>query len=239
MSNRVKITARVHHDTEKLGRKLARQYFGSEKKLGLVLDEAVNLFYASKTRPAEVESLLSSTEEYIIRNFNEQVKRATERVTDMVARSVYEINLISLMVDRIGYRALPDWREQLSLLRKEAHQKTKRKIGSDEYSPEIAGLIEENERLEKEIKELQNKLEKAKEYIYQQQEKKESGQREADRRRLEEQYEEIKRLRREQDQITAWTRGLMTYLKENYSRVKSNEKLIEEYIQTNPKPEGL
>lgn len=237
MSNRVKITARVHHDTEKLGRKLARQYFGSEKKLGLVIDEAINLFHASKTRPAEVESLLSSTEEYIIRNFNEQVKRATERVTDMVARSVYEINLISLMVDRIGFRALPDWKEQLALLRKEAHQKTKRKIGSDEYSPELAGLIEENERLEQEVKELQKRLSEAVENSQRVEQGKE--QREEYQRRLNKQHEEIRRLRQERDKLAAWTRGLITHMKENYSRVKPNEKLIEEYIQTNPKPEGL
>jgi len=235
-SNRVKIHVRVHPETERIGRQLAKKYFSDEKKLGYVIDEAINLFHASKTRPEEVESLLSSTEEYIIRNFNQQVKRATERVTDMVARSVYEINLISLMVDRIGFRALPDWKEQLALLRKEAHQKTKRKVG-DEYSPEIAGLIEENERLEKEVKELQRKLSQVVQNI--QQQEKENGRREADRRRLEEQHEEIKRLRRERDQIAAWTRGLMYHLIEHYSRVKSNEKLVEEYIQTNPKPEGL
>jgi hypothetical protein len=140
-SNRVKISVRIHPETEALARKLANQYFGSEKRIGYVLDEAVNLFHASKVRPAEVESLLSSTEEYLIRNFNNQVRKATERVTDMVAKSVYEINLISLMVDKIGHRALPDWKEQLHHLRKEAHQKTKRKVGSDEYSPEIVGLI--------------------------------------------------------------------------------------------------
>lgn len=235
-SNRVKIHVRVHPETERIGRQLAKKYFSDEKKLGYVIDEAINLFHASKTRPEEVESLLSSTEEYIIRNFNQQVKRATERVTDMVARSVYEINLISLMVDRIGFRALPDWKEQLALLRKEAHQKTKRKVG-DEYSPEIAGLIEENERLEKEVKELQEKLNQAREYFHQQQQEKER--READRRRLDEQYEEIKRLRREWDHLAVWTRGLITHVKENYSRVKPNERLIEEYIQNNPKPEGL
>lgn len=244
MSNRVKISVRVHPETEQLGRKLARKYFQDERKFGLVIDEAINLFHASKTRPAEVESLLSSTEEYIIHNFNLQVSKAMERMGNLMAKGVYEMTLSRLMADKIGYRLHGNWHNEIEpQLRKEAAQSMKQKL-EKEVAPGAADLAEQNTQLEAELEKVREEnqkltetIEKAKAYIQQAQEtqtqqKQLQEQIDNQKRKIHDQKEELERLQ-------TWTRGLITHMETGYSRMKGNDKLIQEYRQKNPTPKGV
>lgn len=251
-NRRVVRTVRIDPVTLELGQKLAKQMYGSEKRLGYVMDDAIRLLHAHQTDPKQAEAYLSNVENQVVRSLEKRLeaigKRAIEvidshldyankRNGNLLARMTRESIYSSLALEEICVRAIPNFKKEIEpKIEKEAAQRMKRKL-EYEGDQEGATYFEENERLKREVEELRGKLEQAKEYFRKQQQEREKW--EADRRRLDERFEEVNRLKQERNHLAAWTRGLMTYLKENYSRVKSNEKLIEEYIQKNPKPEGV
>lgn len=248
---RVKLTTRVDPDMLQLGRKLAKQMYGSEKRIGYVIDDSIRLLHLHQTEPKQAEAYLSNIENLVIRNLEKRIEavgrhavesmekhleRANKRIGNLYAREVYDSIKTYLMVEELCYRAMSDFKEVKPKIEKEAAQRMKRKL-QFEGEQEGATYAEENAQLREEVEKLRRKLEQVKEYLNKQKQEEERW--EADRRRLDKQYEEAKRVKQERDQIAAWTRGLVTYMKENYSRVKTNEKLIEEYIRDNPKPKGV
>src|SRR5690606_16773757 len=139
-----------------------------------------------------------------------------KRNGNLLARMTRESIYTSLAMEELCVRAIPNFKEEVEpKIEKEATQRMKRKL---EYEKDWEGATyaEENQQLKKKVEELQSKLNQMEKYIRQQYEEKEKW--EADRQRLDKQYEEMKQLKQERDQIAAWTRGLITYMKENYSR---------------------
>lgn len=250
--SRVKLTTRIDPDTMQIGRDLAKDMYGSEKRIGYVVDDAIRLLHTHQTDPKKAEVYLSNIENLVIRNLEKRLeaigKRAIQvidshldygnkRNGNLLARMTRESIYTSLAMEELCVRAIPNFKEEIEpKIEKEATQRMKRKLAYEE-DQEGASYAEENERLRKEVEELRGKLEQTKEYLRKQKQEEERW--EADRRRLDKQYEEAKRLKQERDYLAAWTRGLITHMKENYSRVKTNEKLIEEYIRDNPKPKGV
>lgn len=249
---RVKLTTRVDPDMLQLGRKLAKQMYGSEKRIGYVVDDSIRLLHLHQTEPKQAEAYLSNIENVVIRSLEKRLeaigKRAIEvidshldygnkRNGNLLARMTRESIYTSLAMEELCVRAIPNFKEEVEpKIEKEATQRMKRKLEYEE-DREGATYAEENQQLKKKVEELQSKLNQMEKYIRQQYEEKEKW--EADRQRLDKQYEEMKQLKQERDYLAAWVRGLITHMKENYSRVKTNEKLIEEYIRDNPKPKGV
>lgn len=249
--SRIKLTARVDPDMLQLGRKLAKQMYGSEKRIGYVIDDSIRLLHLHQTDPKQAEAYLSNIESVVIRSLEKRLeaigKRAIQvidshldygnkRNGNLLARMTRESIYTSLAMEELCVRAIPNFKEIEPRIEKEATQRMKRKL---EYEGEKEGATyaEENQQLKKKVEELQIKLDHMEKYI--QQQHKEREQWEVNRSRLDQQVEENKRIRRERDQLAAWVRGFITYMRENYSRVKSNDKLIEEYVRANPKPKGV
>lgn len=249
--SRVKLTTRIDPDTMQIGRDLAKDMYGSDKRIGYVVDDAIRLLYTHQTDPKKAEVYLSNIENLVIRNLEKRIEavgrhavesmekhleRANKRIGNLYAREVYDSIKTYLMVEELCHRAMTDFKEVKPKIEKEAAQRMKRKLQFEDEQ-EGATYAEENAQLREEVEKLRSKLEQAKKYLDKQ--KQEEERREADRHRLDKQYEEAKWLKQERDSLAAWTRGLITHMKENYSRVKTNEKLIEEYIRDNPKPKGV
>lgn len=240
-SNRVKIHARVRPETEQLGRKLAHQYFQDKSKLGLVIDEAINLFHASKTRPAELESLLSSTEEYLIHNFNLHMKKATDRMASMTARSTYDTAFSVQMLDALCAHVFGErWLAKRATLRKEAAHHTRKKFekeGAEDAGSQVEDvqrLEEELEAMKKEKAEMQSRMEKATELLKKAKVLEERNQTLAqDRDRLREQLREAEN---ERDAWARWVTGLETHAKSKNRGLLGKKTIIEEYAEVTPKP---
>ncbi|MFC4075250.1 hypothetical protein [Salinithrix halophila] len=266
MSNRVSKGVRFDPDMLGLAHELAKKIHGSESKIGYILDEGIQLVHAKHTQPTEAQSYLSNIERSVIRTLEQRIesvgRRATETIQqeidrfnketrrngNLLTRAMRESIYTSLVLEEIGVGLNPQFKsEVVPELKKELATRVKRKQqyeGDQEaatYTEENSALQEKNEQMAAEmarLKEENNKLRR-----YAKQLKDEVGQiKQSQSSRwaeVEGKNEEIRKQKKDIESLQAWTRGLMTYLKNHYSRIKSNDTLIDEYIQTNHKPEGL
>lgn len=250
-TNRVLKTIRWDPDVLQLGLKLAKQMYGSEKRLGYVCDDAIRLLYTHQTDPKQAEVYLSNVENLVVRSLEKRIEavgrhateaiekyleRANKRIGNLYAREVYDSIKTYLMVEELCYRAMSDFKEVKPKIEKEAAQRMKRKL-QYEGEQEGATYAEENARLREEVNRLQSELKRALERIQQQErESKRAGDQQA---RLEKLNDEVKSLKNEKNRLENWTRGLITYLQTNSGFTKSAKKLVEEYVEMNPKPRGV
>lgn len=248
LTRRVLLGARVDPDNLRLARDLAKKMYGSEKRLGYVMDDAIRLLHTHETNPKEAQAYLSNIENQVLRSLEKriesvgeratqgiekQIKQATDRTANLIARIAYETALTSLMQEEICIRAISNFKEIEPQLRKEASQRMKGKF-TREGEIEAGTVAEENERLREEIKEYKEMISRAKEVLTKQKEELKTY--EDQGKELREQLEEYQRQERENEYLVNWMQGLEVYLRENYSRLKSNETLIEEYSRSNPRP---
>lgn len=223
MTTRTKITVRVEPDTEKIGRKLAKEIYGKENKLGYVIDDAIELLYASKTNPVDASKILSVTEERLIDSIDRQVdamgNRTVERVGNLIAKGTYETHLVSLMVEEIFRRAIgKDWKYEYQTLRREAAQKMKGQLEKEDAT-ETATLLDDNEELRRKVNELEGQMAEARQYFKTQKEKE-------------------ARVNEKNIQIVQWTNGLLQHIS-TASRLKSHDTVVTEFIEKYGLPEGV
>lgn len=252
MANRVLLGARVDPSIADLARKLARQLYGSEKRVGYVLDDAISEYHRIKTDKNEAQSYLSNIEQQIIRSLEKRLEAIGQRATEtidqhlhqaqgsnrpLLVRQTRESIYTSLALEELCVRAIPNFKSEVEpKLEKEVTTRMKRKLLHD-GDKESASFSEENDRLRNEVEEWKRGVFRLKEEVKRLEQENQHLQR--NQLDVDKKNEAIREAKRIQESLLAWTRGLMTYLKNNYSRVKSNEKLIEEYIRANPKPEDL
>jgi hypothetical protein len=239
MPVREKTSVRLDPEIVSLGRKLAKKDFGSEQKLGLLIENAIRSYHARQVQPVEASSLLSATEQALIDRIEKRVehmgKQTVERIGNLMAKSSFETALNSIILEQMYSKSDKNAKANLEHFRHVAAQRMKTRFDK-ENAERISSLIAENQniidkynKLLAELKEQQQKTNKAAEIANQfnNQNKDLTG-------RLNHTIEQ-------KDDLEKWTRGLIQYLEENSSGLmkKPASKLVEEYTNQYPKPRGI
>ena len=229
------VSIRLDPPYHSLLKKIAKEEYGSESKKGFVVENAIQVYQAQRTRPLEASAILSVTEEKIIdrldKRFNDIGKNMVERIGNLVAKSSYENTLQSLLLEDLYFNAgfhKGDYERR----RKDSSYRMKGRL-EKEGIDELPGIIEENEHLKKINNDIQNRLNEAAKVFKKIQ---------TENERLESENKELLSVKESKnhhiEQLQAWSNGLAAHLKTNYSRIKSNDSLIQEYINNNPVPKG-
>ncbi|EQM25225.1 MULTISPECIES: hypothetical protein [Bacillati] len=248
MVARQKESVRLDPEIVSLGRKLAKQDFGSEKKFGLLIENAIRAYHARKVQPVEASSLLSATEQALIDRIEKRVqdmgKQTVERIANLTAKSSFETVYSSIILERIFdslfNKSNPKQkREEIRGLAAKRMQGRLDKEGAEK----ISSLIQENKALESECNQIREmlaqmaaqyeELQKLHESLNQKHEnQKANTQHYYNRaRQIDQEKEELTRQLRNQEKENASLQKKLQFLLDNYSRFKSNRNLIEEYEQ--------
>lgn len=237
MAPRELLGARVKPETKQLLRKMAKKHYGDEKKIGYIVDSAVEAFFLNEMQPIEASRILSVTEERLISQItgtvNQMVHRTVERVASITAKDTYEINLISLMLEEVFRAAAGEgWKDRYNLLRKEAAQRMKGKL-SNEGAEITAQLADENERLRVKVEELTEKVREAQEYFRDRQKREQA---------LEQQHrtlsDQLKQLKKERETLLNWVRELIEQL-ENAGPLARPATILKDHIKAHGRPRGV
>jgi len=247
--------ARVEKSTIEMLRKLAKKKYGKENKVGYVVDEAVKVFFTSDSRPEEASAILSTTEEILIsrldRRMNDIFDQVVNRIGDLYARTSHDSAVSFVMLEDIFLNSGLGTKEDVGKLRGDASrimqkrletvgsgeileqgkQEFKQGMNTDQAASNDTDIYEEVERLRKENEQIK---EEANSYYEKWKKKNE---------RLTEENEQLRKdveyLQGENNRLNhwyGWHDGLMDHMKDNYSRLKSNAALIDEYKASNPAP---
>ncbi|MFD1673675.1 hypothetical protein [Alicyclobacillus fodiniaquatilis] len=244
---RQKTTLRLDPAIVGLGRKLAKTDYGSETKLGLLIEQAIRAYHARQLTELEASGLISATERALVerleKRFDEMSQRTVERVGNLIAKSSYETSYSTAIIEDIFTGTYSDKRRarnELETLRKEASQRMRKRFDQEE-AEQVASLIVEHENVLEENKALQARVNELAERVNQAnvQVKQADAISTELRNRLRAREQEHSEERAQSAQLEAWTRGLMRYIRENVGRMKTGEQGIAEYIQNHPAPKGL
>jgi hypothetical protein len=229
------VSLRLDNDAVKLLKKIAKEEYGSVSKKGYVVENALQLYEAHRIRPLEASAALSVTEEKIIerldKRFHDVGKNLVERIGNLYAKEAYEACLSSLLLEDV-YMKSGFHKGDYERRRKEAAYRMKTRFDK-ENADQLGGAIEENEHLKQTLTNVNEKWQKAAQVITHFKEKIPTL--EEENERLKKQLEQQKE---QQDNLKAWANNLTKYLIDNYSRIKPNRALFDEYIQANPAPKG-
>ena len=258
-TTRVAKTVRWDPGVLQLGLKLAQQMYGSEKRLGYVCDDAIRLLHVQQTQTKEAKNYLSNVENQVVRSLEKRLEAIGRRATEVIdnhlkqaqesnrpllVRQTRESIYASLAMEELCVRAIPNYKDKVEpKLNKEVTTRMKRKLTRD-GDEEGASFEEENAKLREEIESLKRQKAELAERLDKTQSIRDAAARvQEENKKLKAHIDEVKqeavKQKREKESLEAWTRGLITHMKNEYSRMKSNEKLIEEYTSANPQPEGL
>jgi regulator of replication initiation timing len=209
----VNIHCRIEHEVEKLARKMAKEDYGSPKKLGKVVNDALKHYYAHKLHPTEAASILSNAEVFLLERVQNEVKDMTDRVInrigDLYARTAFESCFNSFILEKWLQKEYgSDWKVEGDKLRKLARQRMTGRLEKN-GAEEIAQIIEENAYLKKENQRLQEKASE---------------------------FEELARTSKEKSEALEWLQDLIVFLTQ---RSPEAVELIREYDRTHERPKGL
>lgn len=234
---RQKITLRLDPQVTALGRKAAKAYFGSEHKLGLLIEHAIQSYQARQLSELEAAGLISATEralmERLEQRFDEMGKRTIERIANLIAKESYETTYSSLILEQLLFSSRKDAGQKLGQLHKEAAQRMRRRFDR-EGAEQTASLMDENDALVEKEQELEQKnVELA---------NKNNDLVTKHRVELERLQEQLKIEREERERISRWARGLMMHVRNNVSTTFAKDlgvKAVDEYTVQNPIPRGV
>lgn len=235
---RQKVTVRLDPQIIALGRKAAKAYFGSEQKLGMLIEHSIQSYQARQLSELEAAGLISATEralmERLEKKFDEMGKRTIERIGNLIAKESYETTYSSLILEQLLFSSLKsNAGSKLNQLHKEAAQRMHRRLdreGAEQtalLTNENAALVEREQELEQKNVELANKN---------------NDLVTKHRTELERLQEQLKNEREEREQISRWARGLMMHVRNNVSTTFARDlgaKAVDEYAEHNPIPRGI
>ncbi|WP_082231914.1 hypothetical protein [Halobacillus massiliensis] len=228
MPARVAKTIRLHPDTLDMAQKLAKKNYGKENKIGYVMDDAIKELFTNGTRPGEASAILSTTEEVLIdrldRRVNSIFDNVINRMGDLYARTSHDAAVTFVMMEDLFLKT-GGTKQEVGKLRGDAQRIMEKRLESagamekakEEFEEQFSS--EEVERLKEENQQIKQKANDTFKEM------------KADYRKLE---EDKRQCEQEKDHLIQWYEGLEQYLKDNYSRLKPNTSLIEEYRQNNP-----
>lgn len=230
MPARVAKTIRLHPDTLDMMHKLAKKNYGKENKVGYVVDDAIKELFTNGTRPGEASAILSTTEEVLVdrldRRVNSIFDNVINRMGDLYARTSHDAAVTFVMMEDLFLKT-GGTKQEVGKLRGDAQKIMEKRV-------ESAGAIEkakenfeerfsseEVERLKEEKEQMKNKANATFKEM------------KGEYRKLEEEKEQVEQ---EKNSVIEWYEGLEKHLKNNYSRLKNNAALIDEYKETHPFP---
>ncbi len=108
------VGVRLLPDTINLARSLSKTYHGDEKKMGLLIEDALNFYAAHKEDEGRANALLKTTEDILFKRFTEQVDqmykqmsqendRLFQRLGKLSAVSSFETALSELMMKEVFF----------------------------------------------------------------------------------------------------------------------------------------
>jgi hypothetical protein len=229
-----------------LGRSLARSIFGSESKLGLLIEDAIQFYSAHKEDGTKASSLLKTTEDRLIQRITDRFEsmnkdimqrenKMFERIAGLQAVSSFESCLIELMLkDKIS-----DSREKARYeeLRSMAAKKMKDRFIKSGAAEQQIDLYEQNMALQNRINEFEQQLKENKSID----DKKANSTSKLEKdfkhvvNRLDEVLAELKREKgkvRDFDCILRWYERLVGAIPKAFGVKKA----IRDYEENNPKP---
>ncbi|MEH7455621.1 hypothetical protein [Gottfriedia acidiceleris] len=231
--SKISVSFRVEPETFFLLKKIAKEEYGSESKKGFVVENAISVYQSQRLRPTEASAILSVTEERLIERLDKRFanigKDIVERIGNLTAKNVYETCLTSLLVEDVHQKSGFN-KNQYEMKRKEAASRMRKRF-EKEGLEEVGGVLEENEHLQEANANVNARLEQATKIFEDLKGKIQIL--ETNNQQLENklQHKEL-----HQKTLQTWINEFTQYLIENYSRIKSNSALAEEFIKQNPVP---
>lgn len=230
---KVSVTFRMDPKMLLLLRKIAKEDFGSESKKVMALENAILAYHSQRLRPTEADAILSVTEQMLIETLEDRLKEIgkdiVKRIGNLTAKNVYETCLTSLLVEDVHQKAGFN-KNHYEMQRKEAAIRMKKKYDTKGLE-EVGGAIEENEHLREVNTNVNARLEKATEVFDQMNAQIQTL--ESDKAQLQNQ---LQNKEAHQKTLQTWVNQFTQHISENYSRIKTNSTLIEEFIKQNPVP---
>ena len=142
------VGVRLLPDTINLARSLSKTYHGDEKKMGLLIEDALNFYAAHKEDEGRANALLKTTEDILFKRFTEQVDqmykqmsrendRLFQRLGKLSAVSSFETALSELMMKEVFFSKDDKTKARYEELRSVAAKKMKDKYeGMDAENPQ-------------------------------------------------------------------------------------------------------
>ncbi|PET71256.1 hypothetical protein CN514_07615 [Bacillus sp. AFS001701] len=230
---KVSVTFRMDPKMLLLLRKIAKEDFGSESKKVMALENAILAYHSQRLRPTEADAILSVTEQMLIETLEQRLesigKNIVNRIGNLTAKNVYETCLTSLLVEDVHQKAGFN-KNHYEMQRKEAAIRMKKKYDKAGLE-EVGGAIEENEHLREVNTNVNARLEKATEVFDQMNTQIQTL--ESDKEQLQNQLQQKES---HQKNLQTWVNEFTQHLIQNYSRLKTNSALTEEFIKQNPVP---
>ena len=132
------VGVRLLPDTINLARSLSKTYHGDEKKMGLLIEDALNFYAAHKEDEGRANALLKTTEDILFKRFTEQVDqmykqmsrendRLFQRLGKLSAVSSFETALSELMMKEVFFSKDDKTKARYEELRSVAAKKMKDK----------------------------------------------------------------------------------------------------------------
>lgn len=239
MPVREKLSLRLDPEIVSLGRRLAKKDFGSEQKLGLLIENAIRAYHARQVQPVEASSLLSATEQALIDRIEKRVeemgKRTVERIGNLVAKSSFETAFSTIILEQLYSKTDRNAKASLEQFRNTAAKRMQTRFDK-ESAERISSLIAENRNLVEKYNTLVQ--------MHNDQNKKITQVAETASRYQSQNNDLTEKLNaalKQKDDIEKWTKGLLEYLEANSAGImkKPANRLVEEYAQEHPKPKGV
>lgn len=236
------VAVRLLSDVIRLGRRMSKERYGSDKKLGLLIEDAIKFMAASQEDEARATALLDTTEERLIRRISDRFesmgKNLINRIGSLQAISAFEICLTESILKSWLVKT-PQDKARYEELRSVAATKMKdRFIKSG--AEQLAELYEQNQRQEETIQELRQTIEQYKKAL-----QKANADIENQNITLKNMDNVISKLQNsinENNQLISWYERMETEIPRIQDQNKtlgvkmSYEKAMEIYKQQNPKP---
>lgn len=162
------VGVRLLPDTINLARSLSKTYHGDEKKMGLLIEDALNFYAAHKEDEGRANALLKTTEDILFKRFTEQVDqmykqmsrendRLFQRLGKLSAVSSFETALSELMMKEVFFSKDDKTKARYEELRSVAAKKMKDKYeGMDaeeilNLTKKIQDMTQYMEKLEQDL----------------------------------------------------------------------------------------
>lgn len=158
------VAVRLSQDIIHLGRSLARTKYGSEDKLGNLIEEAIKFFSACSEDESRATALLNITEERLLRRISDKFEsmskdlmkrenKMVDRIAGLQAVSAFETCLTELMLKERLLKNDQD-KARYEELRSAAAAKMKDRLVKA-GAEQVAELQEQNQELQRMISELE------------------------------------------------------------------------------------
>jgi hypothetical protein len=237
---REKVWLRLDPDLIARTKEQARTDYMDEKKWREVVETALTEYFAKRVDDVSLASLLSTTEHALFdrlygkieNEFDDMVKRMTNRVGGLIATSSYDTALTAILLEDLYKKSHADRYDDARKLAAERMKSRWKREGADE----VQNIIAEKKAAEDEVRKLRAEIERLEE-----QEKKYHENLTRSKRVIDEMKEEKQQTTAtvsDYQNVISWTKGLMEHL-ENSKLLTNAKTSFDQYLKENAPPVSL